>query len=72
LYFTGKSDPMKKEKPSQEQKTSKMQGSRLSGNNTFLEKVKESGYRCQQETKDGYTVIHLMPLEYLIRNNWRY
>jgi hypothetical protein len=63
---------MKKENQSKEQKTSKPQGSQLSATNTFLEKVKESGYRYQQETKDGYTVIHLMPLEYLIRNNWRY
>jgi hypothetical protein len=63
---------MKKENQSNEQNASKTQGSQLTGNHSFLEKVKESGYRCQQQTKDGYTVIHLMPLEYLIRNNWRY
>jgi len=63
---------MKKENPSNQSKTSKKHGSQIAENTSFLERVKESGYRCQQENKDGYTVIHLMPLEYLIRNNWRY
>ena len=63
---------MNKPNSSAEGKNSHKNQSKLTRKESFIEKVKESGYRCQQETKDGYTTIHLMPLEYLIRNNWRY
>ncbi|MFL5789801.1 MAG: hypothetical protein ACJ748_17195 [Flavisolibacter sp.] len=63
---------MNKSNSSSEGKNLNKNRSNITRKVSFIEKVKESGYRCQQETKDGYTTIHLMPLEYLIRNNWRY
>ncbi len=54
--------PMKKSNPRSE---SKISPSSIS----FMDKIKESGYRCKQVSKDGYTIIYLMPLESLLRGN---